>query len=181
MKLSGPALPIAADLLHDFAAIDAAIDQIADALNFDFAGTRPLFLTMLQGGLLFAGHLAPRLTIDCDYDYLHASRYRGETSGGDITWFAQPRESVEGRSVLLIDDILDEGETLLAVRDWCLSQGAIAVTVVALCVKDHDRCNPAIDADYSGLIVPDRYVFGFGMDYHEKGRGLPGIYAVQGA
>jgi hypoxanthine phosphoribosyltransferase len=81
--------------------------------------------------------------------------------------------------VLLVDDILDEGHTLLAVKQWCLEQGATDVRIAALTTKQHDRCVAGICADYVGLEVADRYVFGFGMDYHEQGRNLPGIYALK--
>lgn len=181
MQLKGPPLPAPADLIHDADAIDAAIDRVAEAMNHDFEGLRPVFLTVLHGGLIFAGQLAPRLGFDCDFDYIHATRYRGDTSGGQLAWIAEPRVSLEGRTVLLIDDILDEGYTLRALRDWCLDQGAATVVIVVLSTKEHDRCAPDVEADYSGLVVPDRYVFGYGMDYQERGRNLPGIWALKEA
>jgi hypoxanthine phosphoribosyltransferase len=85
---------------------------------------------------------------------------------------------MQGRRVLLADDILDEGHTLLAVKHWCEDQGAADVRVAVLAVKVHDRRVEGIDADYVGVEVPDRYVFGYGMDYHEQGRNLPAIYAL---
>jgi hypoxanthine phosphoribosyltransferase len=179
MPLLGPPLPAPADLIHDADAVQAAIEQIADALNHDFEGLRPVFLTVMHGGLIFAGQLAPRLGFDCDFDYIHATRYRGEISGSQLIWLAEPRISLEGRTVLLVDDILDEGITLKALRDWCLDQGAATVVVVVLTAKEHDRCHPDIAADYYGLVVPDRYVFGFGMDYQERGRNLPSIWALK--
>jgi hypoxanthine phosphoribosyltransferase len=78
-----------------------------------------------------------------------------------------------------VDDILDEGHTLLNVRQWCLEQGATDVRIAAMTVKEHDRCVPGIKADYVGVTVPDRYVFGFGMDVHELLRNLPAIYAMK--
>jgi hypoxanthine phosphoribosyltransferase len=79
--------------------------------------------------------------------------------------------------VLLVDDILDEGHTLKAIRDFCLEQGAARVLLVVLCEKRHGR-GAGLKADFVGVEVPDRYVFGFGMDYHEQGRNLAAIYAV---
>jgi hypoxanthine phosphoribosyltransferase len=181
MQLKGPPLPAPADLIHDAEAIDAAIDRVAEHLNHDFEGLRPVFLTVMHGGLLFAGQLAPRLSFDCDFDYIHATRYRGDTSGGQLAWIAEPRTPLEGRTVLLVDDILDEGYTLRALRDWCLDQGAATVIIVVLTSKEHDRCVPDLEADYCGLVVPDRYVFGCGMDYQERGRNLPGIWALKEA
>lgn len=179
MPLLGPPLPTPADLIHDAETVQAAIEGIADALNHDFEGLRPVFLTVMHGGLIFAGQLAPRLGFDCDFDYIHATRYRGETSGGQLAWLAEPRISLEGRTVLLIDDILDEGITLVALRDWCMDQGAATVVIVTLTVKEHDRRDPDLEADYYGLTVPDRYVFGCGMDYQGRGRNLPGIWALK--
>lgn len=179
MPLKGPPLPAPADLIHDADAVLAAIDEIAEHLNHDFDGLRPVFLTVMHGGMLFAGQLAPRLGFDCDFDYIHATRYRGDTSGGELIWLAEPRVALEGRTVLLVDDILDEGITLRALRDWCLDQGAATVVIVVLTVKEHDRCHPDIEADYHGLVVPDRYVFGFGMDCNERGRNLPAIWALK--
>ena len=171
-----------AELIIDRASIDAAITGMAGVIAKDYAGEVPLYLTVMHGALPFAGQLSLELGVlglDLEFDYLHATRYRGETSGGELVWKHRPATALYGRRVLLVDDILDEGHTLAAVRQWCLEQGAIDVRIAALATKQHDRCVPGICADYVGLEVPDRYVFGFGMDYHEQGRNLPGIYALR--
>jgi len=85
----------------------------------------------------------------------------------------------EAIRVLLVDDILDEGFTLQGVRTWCLEQGATDVRIAALTVKRHDRALPDVKADYAGVELPDRYVFGFGMDVNEGLRGVPAIYAMK--
>lgn len=172
-----------ADVLFDRAALDAAIARMAGDIRADYAGERPLYLTLMHGGMPFAGLLALHLgeggEMDPEFDYLHATRYRGKTSGAELHWLHRPATPLAGRRVLLVDDILDEGHTLAAVRDWCLGEGAAEVRIAALAVKRHDRCVPGIAADYVGVEVPDRYVFGFGMDYHEQGRGLPAILALR--
>ena len=171
-----------ADLLVDRPTIDKAIAGIADAIARDYKGEVPLFLSIMHGALPFAGQLALELGargLDLEFDYLHATRYRGETTGGELVWKHRPATALYGRRVLLVDDILDEGHTLLAVKQWCLEQGATDVRIAALTTKQHDRCVEGISADYVGMQVPDRYVFGFGMDYHEQGRNLPGIYALK--
>jgi hypoxanthine phosphoribosyltransferase len=109
---------------------------------------------------------------------VHATRYRGATSGGELAWIKRPACAFAGRMVLLVDDILDEGHTLKAIRDWLVGEGAARVYVIVLCEKRHARRVPGIAADFCGVEVPDRYVFGYGMDYHEQGRNLPAIYAV---
>jgi len=113
------------------------------------------------------------------FDYLHATRYRGETTGGDLVWKHKPATALFGRRVLLVDDILDEGYTLQGVRTWCLEQGATDVRIAALTVKLHDRALPDVKADYAGIDLPDRYVFGFGMDVNETLRCVPAIYAMK--
>lgn len=116
---------------------------------------------------------------DLQFDYLHATRYRGETTGGELVWKHRPATALFGRRVILVDDILDEGYTLQGVRQWCLEQGATDVRVAVLTVKRHDRCVPGVTADYVGVEVADRYVFGFGMDVNEQLRGIPAIYAMK--
>jgi hypoxanthine phosphoribosyltransferase len=167
-----------AELVHDRAAIEAAIRRLAAAIRNDLGGQRPLFLTIMNGGMLFASLLALELDFDVEMDYLHASRYRGTTEGSGLSWSRRPKAPLAGRQVLLVDDILDEGPTLDEVRRWCLAEGAASVRIAVMSWKRHGRCVPGLMPDYWGLEVPDRYVFGFGMDYYEQGRNLPAIYAL---
>ena len=170
------------DVIHDRATLEAAIVRMAGEIQRDLAGSVPVYLTVMHGGLPFAGQLALELGalgLDLEFDYLHATRYRGATSGGELVWKHRPATPLQGRRVLLVDDIVDEGHTLAAIRDWCREQGAAEIRIAALAVKNHDRCVPGLCADYVGVEVPDRYVYGYGMDYHEQGRGLPAIYALR--
>ena len=172
-----------ADVIHDRAALEAAIDTMADAIRGDYADDErpPLFVTIMHGGMPFAAQLAFALGergLDVEFDYLHATRYRGNISGSGLAWLHRPATPMTGRRVLLVDDILDEGHTLKAVGRWCEDQGAAEVRVAVLAVKVHDRCVDGVCADYVGVEVPDRYVFGYGMDFHEQGRNLPAIYAL---
>lgn len=170
------------DLLIDRTTLEAAIARMAAPICAHFEGSVPVYLTVMHGGLPFAGQLAIELGacgLDLEFDYLHATRYRGATTGGELVWKHRPATPLAGRRVLLVDDILDEGHTLTAVHDWCVEQGAAEVRIAALAVKRHDRCVDGICADFFGVDVPDRYVYGYGMDYNEQGRGLPGIYALR--
>ena len=170
-----------AERTHDRATIERAIAAMAVRIRNDYAGDVPLYLTVMQGGLPFAGQLALEIGargLDLELAYLHATRYRSGTSGGELAWKHRPATPLRGRRVLLVDDIVDEGHTLAAVRAWCIGEGARDVRIATLAVKQHGRCVPGLCADYAGVDVPDRYVFGYGMDYHEQGRNLPAIYAL---
>jgi hypoxanthine phosphoribosyltransferase len=179
--MSRPSLQAAlksADLLFDRPQLDAAIAGMGQAIAQRLDGEVPVLLTVMNGGLIFGGALALAIPSDLEFDYVHATRYHGGTRGSELLWIKQPRLSLRGRIVLLADDILDEGYTLRAIREFCVDQGARQVLIAVLCRKLHDRAAPGVAADFVGVEVPDRYVFGFGMDYHEQGRNQPGIYAV---
>ena len=170
-----------AHVLFNRATLEAHIDRMATDIRACYAeGEVPVFLTVMNGGLPFAAQLAFALGergLDLEFDYLHATRYRGQTSGSGLAWLHRPATALHGRKVLLADDILDEGHTLLAVKHWCEDQGVAEVRIAVLAVKRHQRCVDGIAADHVGVDVPDAYVFGYGMDYHEQGRNLPAIYA----
>ncbi len=167
-----------AERIHDQPALVAAIARIAVDIDEVLDGENAVFVTVMQGALVFAGQLATAIKAPLQFDYVHATRYRGATHGGELHWLKRPTTSLVGATVLLVDDILDEGHTLDAIRQWCLEQGAERVLLVVLCEKRHGRGVPGLRADFAGVEVPDRYVFGYGMDYHEQGRNLAAIYAV---
>lgn len=168
----------AAEQLHNDAAVEAALGRMAEAIARDLSERIPVVLCVMIGGLVPTGRLLPKLGFPLELDYIHATRYRGATQGGDLVWYARPRTDLTGREVLIVDDILDEGHTLRGIIDDCLSRGAARVRVAALVEKIHDRRHPEVQADYVGLTVDDRYVFGAGMDYRDMLRNAPGIYAV---
>ena len=170
-----------ARVVHDRVVIEAAIARMGAQITRSLEGERALFLTVLHGGLMFAGPLALAIGCDLEFDYVHATRYRGGTRGGELHWLRKPQAAMLGRTVILADDILDEGHTLAALRDACLAEGARRVLIAVLCEKRHGRRVPGIAADCVGVQVPDAYVFGYGMDYHEQGRNLPAIYALNEA
>ena len=132
---------------------------------------------MLNGALIPMGHLLTRFDFPLRQDYIHASRYRGDTQGTELEWIGRPGTSLAGETVLVVDDILDEGVTLREIVRYCREAGAKEVFSVVLVEKRHERSN-GFQADFVGLQVPDRYVFGFGMDYKEYWRNIPGIYAI---
>ena len=169
-----------ADCLHDAVAIRTAYDRLAADITREYAGRNPLLLCVMIGGFIPAAEIAQRLNFEFEIDYLHATRYRGKTSGSELVWKAHPDIAVKDRHVLVVDDILDEGHTLAAILKALKDQSAASVKCAVLAEKLHARKAPGIKADFIGVTVVDRYVFGCGMDYKSYLRQLPGIYAVKG-
>lgn len=167
-----------ADCLHDAAAVQKAYDRLAAAITREYADKNPLLLCVMIGGYIPAAEIAKRLAFAFDMDYLHATRYRGATQGGGLVWKRQPDKPLQDRHVLVIDDILDEGHTLVAIRKSLLEFKPTSLKVAVLAEKLHDRRAAGAHAEFIGLQVEDRYVFGCGMDYKEYWRQLPAIYAV---
>lgn len=170
-----------ADCLADQQTVEQALDRLAGAITTQLGRQNPLVLCVMNGGLIVCGQLLTRLTFPLEVGYLHATRYGRETSGGDLEWKALFQADVEGRVVLLVDDILDEGVTLLALADECRKRGARQVLTAVLVDKQHARkVRPGYHADFTGLEIPDRFVFGYGLDYENMWRNAPGIFAVKG-
>ncbi|HHX34007.1 MAG TPA: hypoxanthine-guanine phosphoribosyltransferase [Gammaproteobacteria bacterium] len=170
-----------ADILFSAEEVEAAIERVAQQINQQLLKSNPVVFCVMNGGLIFSGKLLTQLTFPLEQSYLHASRYRNETSGGELFWKAKPEVSIMDREVLIIDDILDEGHTLMAIMDFCKRSGASKVHTAVLMDKQHERkARPDLKADFVGLYCEDRYIFGYGMDYKGYWRNAAGIYAVKG-
>lgn len=170
-----------ADCLFTEQQVTAALDRLAADISDSLADRCPIIFTVMNGGLIITGQLATRLHFPLQMEYLHATRYRHETTGGALHWQVHPTLPVAGRTVLILDDILDEGHTLDAIVDYCREQGAREVLTAVLVDKQHDRkARPGLKADFTGLDVEDRFLFGYGMDYKGYWRNAPGIFAVRG-
>jgi hypoxanthine phosphoribosyltransferase len=167
-----------AQLIHSSVVVKAAIANLGDQITLALQGSSPVVICVMSGGLFFAGQLLPRLNFPLQVDYVHASRYQNNTVGKTLTWQALPKLDLNDRTVLLLDDILDEGITLLAIKEKCLALGAKAVLSAVLVEKVLDHSKPMV-ADFVGLEVPNRYVFGCGMDAYGWWRNLPAIYALK--
>lgn len=168
-----------ATCLYDRAKVEAALDQMAIKMNAVLANTNPIFLCVVVGGLIPLGNLLPRLDFPLEVDYSHLTRYTGETRGNKLVWITKPQKKMENRTVVVVDDILDVGITLKAIVDYCYTQYANKVYSAVLVDKQGSRDKQGLQtADFTGLEVPNRYVFGYGMDYKEYLRNAPGIYAV---
>jgi len=166
-----------ADELYSQAQVEQALDRLALEITGRLSGEDPVVICVLNGALIPTGHLLTRLHFPLRQDYVHATRYRGDTSGADLEWIGQPSTSLQGQTVLVVDDILDEGVTLAAIVEACRQAGAEAVYSAVLVEKLHDR-GVGFKADFVGLTVEDRYVFGYGMDYKGYLRNVPAILAV---
>lgn len=173
------AILAAADLIHPAEAVAAAVSRVAAEITERLGESNPVLLCVMSGGVPFAGQLMTQLAFPLDFDYLHVTRYGQDTSGGALSWRAAPWTSVKGRTVLVVDDILDEGLTLAAIRDRMLQLGATACYTAVAAEKENGKAKP-IRADFVALTVPDRFVFGYGMDVRGAWRNLPAIYAVKG-
>lgn len=158
--------------------VATALDKIAADIATVLSDRQPVLLAMMIGGLYPAVWLSQRLAFPHQIDYLHATRYRGALAGGRLAWKVPPPVVIRDRSVLLIDDILDHGDTMLAARQACLEEGAREVLTAVLVRKRHEPAISNTEADFVGLVVPDRYVFGCGMDVREYWRQLSGIHAL---
>jgi hypoxanthine phosphoribosyltransferase len=170
-----------ADLLVTKNEVEIAIKRIAEEITAQFKESRPVLLCVMNGGLIFTGQLLTQLLFPLEVDYVHATRYGHETNGAKLNWTVRPQLDLKGRTVLLLDDILDEGVTLAAIADYCRQQGASEVFMAVLIEKLHLRkVTPGMKADFTGIEVGDRFLFGYGLDYKGYWRNAPGIYAVKG-
>lgn len=167
-----------AEMIHTANEVQAALQRVAREINSKLAGQHPLVLSVMGGAVVFSGQLLPLLDFPLDFDYLHVSRYGNDQRGGELHWKVAPRENVKGKVVLVLDDILDEGETLSAIKQRVLELGATAFYSAVFADKDNGKTKP-IHADFVGMTLPNRFVFGYGMDIHGAWRNLPAIYAAK--
>ena len=167
-----------ADEICSAECVATEVARIAGEITAKLSACYPLVLGVMRGSVMFAGQLLPQLRFPMHFDYLDVTRYGGGTVGGEITWKVSPGTAVAGRVVLVIDDILDEGHTLAAIKTKLTAAGATAFYSAVFAQKDTGRPKP-VAADFVGIVVPNRYVFGFGMDVHGAWRNLPAIYALK--
>lgn len=160
------------------ATVTEAIARIAREITVRLAESFPLVLCVMRGGVIFTGQLLPQLRFPLELDYVEVTRYGVETRGGELSWRMAPSRAVTGRAVLVLDDVLDEGHTLAAIREKLVALGANRVFIAVLSEKDTGRPKP-VKADFTGVKLPNRYVFGCGMDVKGAWRNLPEIYALK--
>jgi len=168
------------DLVSGADEVQAAIRRLAGEVERALKDRYPLVLVVMGGAVVFAGQLLPLLRMPLDVDYIHVTRYGAAITGGGIEWRVEPPRGVRGRAVLVIDDILDGGQTMRAIRERLMEFGAASFQCAVLVEKTLKSEKP-LCADFVGLRIPDRFVFGCGMDAKGYWRNLPEIRAMRGA
>ncbi len=163
--------------LYSLSDIEHAIDKMAKKITLQYKDKEPLLLVVMNGALMTAGYLLPRLPFPMHVDYVHLSRYGNDITAGSVVWHHKPSSVLTGRDIILIEDIVDEGVTLKILREYCLAEGANSVSCATLTEKEGVE-KVGLKPEFIGLSVPNDYVFGFGMDYKNYWRNLPAIYAV---
>jgi hypoxanthine phosphoribosyltransferase len=158
--------------------VQRALHRLAGEIAARLSERYPLVLSVMGGSVVFSGQLLPLLRFPLEFDYLHATRYDGATRGGHLIWKVLPRQPVAGRTILVLDDILDEGDTLAAIKAKVLERGASSCKVAVLTDKVKPGAKPIVP-DFVGLRIPDKFVFGCGLDAYGSWRNLPAIYALK--
>ena len=160
------------------AQVRAALDRMAVAAADVVAQENPLVLAVMNGGAFTAMELCQRWDFPHELDFVHVTRYDGDLVGGELSWRAWPDRDLSGRSVIVVDDIVDHGETMAAICERLRCGGARRVYTAVLVIKRLENPRARVDVDFPGLEVEDVYVFGCGMDYKGYWRGLAGVWAV---
>ena len=167
------------DLILSEEAVTSAVNRVIESIKKDYKALNPLMLVVMNGGLFFAADVLRGCDFALCLDYVHASRYGNKTTGSSLSWFATPKSDLTGRDVLVLDDILDGGITLAGIKEYCYLQGANSVQTVVFANKHVARQSGGLEvADFVGTDIPDRYVFGYGMDYQGAWRQLKEVYAI---
>ena len=167
-----------AELLCSSAVVSEAVARMAREITVALGDSFPLVLCVMRGAVVFSGQLLPQLAFPLEFGAIEVTRYNNDIQGREITWRLPPRDNVRGRTVLVVDDILDEGITLAAIRKKLLEMGAGQVYSAVFADKDIGRAKP-VTADFTGVKLANRYVFGCGMDAGGAWRNLPEIYALK--
>ncbi|TFW32711.1 hypoxanthine-guanine phosphoribosyltransferase [Massilia horti] len=160
--------------------VQAAVSNVAAVLNQRFNepdAPFPLVLGVMGGAVVFTGQLLTQLSFPLEFDYIHVTRYGDDDRGGEVVWKVIPRQTVAGRTIVVVDDILDEGETLAHVKQRLLDMGAAEVLLVVFADKELGKTKP-VQADIVGLTLPNEFVVGFGMDVYGYWRNLPGLWSI---
>lgn len=167
-----------AECLFTEQSIQAGIMELANKLEARLFDKNPVFMSIMNGALFFTVDLLKQFNFPLQFDYLHLSRYQGKTQAADIVWHCHPKRSLDNRCVVLLDDIFDQGYSLQAAAEACHALGAQEIITVVLLKKHLENAKQLGEPDYFVFECPERYVFGYGMDYQHYFRNLSAIYAL---
>ena len=157
--------------------IDKAVEQVAEMINIDLKGRDPLFLCVLNGAFIFASDLLKKVNVDCEISFVKLSSYVGTKTTNTVRELIGLDQVLTGRTVVVIEDIIDTGLTMDYTMDKLRKLGASDVRIATLLFKPAAfRKNYPID--YMGIVIPNEFIVGYGLDYDGHGRNLPDIYKI---
>lgn len=160
--------------------LSAAIDVCAEKINTDFSSCKepPILLCVLNGALMFTGELLKRLDFPLELVTVRAASYVGTASSGKVDILTRKLPSFEGRQVLMVEDIVDTGNTIVALKDYLTEAGASSIKICSMLIKP-DSYKKDIPIDYVAMSIPNDFIVGFGLDYEQLGRNLKDIYVLK--
>lgn len=157
--------------------IQKAIGDVARQINTDLKDKKPLFLAVLNGSFMFAADLMKKVNVECEISFIKLASYSGTTSTGKINELIGINESVSGRTIVIIEDIVDTGNTIESITEELKKQGAAEIRIATLLLKP-EAYTKSIPIEYPAIIVPNDFLVGYGLDYNGLGRNLPDIYVL---
>ena len=157
--------------------IDKEIKRVAAQINHDYTGKRPLFLGVLNGSFMFVADLLKNIELECEISFVKFSSYQGTETTGKVREVIGLSESLEGRDVIILEDIVDTGHTMHKMMDRLKKYNPASVEIASLFVKPA-RMQVPVDVKYALFTIPDRFIVGYGLDYDGLGRNLPDVYDV---
>ncbi|EQD76810.1 hypoxanthine-guanine phosphoribosyltransferase [mine drainage metagenome] len=178
-EINQASLPLGSSLLYRPEDVCQALDEMARSVTERVGASRPLVLIVLTGGLYAGAWLTERLAFELEIDFVRVSRYRSGTASGCLEWLSKPRISPQGRTVLLVDDVWDEGVTLTALRQWLVEEGAERIlSAVLIWKKTGAGSDQGEGPDIYGLNAGHQWLIGCGLDLNGHWRHLPAVYAL---
>jgi len=159
------------------AEIKQRVKDLAERINRDMAGKNPLFLSVLNGAFMFTADLLRAITIPCEVSFVKLASYEGVTSTGKVQEVIGLNADISGRTVVILEDIVDTGHTMRQMLDSLQTRNPASIHVCTLFVKP-DKLEEEVDIDYAAFSIPNDFIVGYGLDYDQQGRNLPEIYTL---
>jgi len=159
------------------AEIKQRVKDLAERINRDMSGKNPLFLSVLNGAFMFTADLLRAITIPCEVSFVKLASYEGVTSTGKVKEVIGLNVDISGRTVVILEDIVDTGHTMRQMLDSLQTRNPASIHVCTLFVKP-DKLEEEVDIDYAAFSIPNDFIVGYGLDYDQQGRNLPEIYTL---